>query len=203
MKLFSILNKPANKASNKQAGIVFLEYVIMAFIVTVAVICALWWFYWHLQQMTWEIKAKLDTMRTSLTCPLGKPWGTQGDQPTPGGNGNGNGDTIGPTQLFLQGHVAVDVGGTVGASQTITLTNNTPGPPGLPGSGDIYLQVIYDNGTTTDPTIYNLNNVTPSVSFPINQTVAAGDGLYHVEVIGMPFDTTTWPLDITVQVTSP
>ena len=64
MKLFSILNKPAAKAGNKQAGLVFLEYVIMAFIVTVAVICALWWFYWHLQQMTWEIKQKLEVPKT-------------------------------------------------------------------------------------------------------------------------------------------
>jgi hypothetical protein len=38
MKLFSILNKPAIKADNKQAGIVFLEYVIMAFIVNARII---------------------------------------------------------------------------------------------------------------------------------------------------------------------
>jgi len=81
MKLFSILNKPANKAGNKQAGLVFLEYVIMAFIVTVAVICALWWFYWHLQQMTWEVKAKLDTLKT-LNCELQPPYGAAPeDQP--------------------------------------------------------------------------------------------------------------------------
>ena len=83
MKLFSILNKPAAKADNKQAGIVFLEYVIMAFIVTVAVICALWWFYWHLQQMTWEIKQKLEVLKT-LNCELGKPGETQ---PTPASEG--------------------------------------------------------------------------------------------------------------------
>ena len=82
MKLFSIFNKPATKANNKQAGLVFLEYVIMAFIVTVAVICALWWFYWHLQQMTWEVKAKLDTLKT-LNCELGKPGGPESVQPTP------------------------------------------------------------------------------------------------------------------------
>lgn len=81
MKLFSILNKPAVKTDNKQAGLVFLEYVIMAFIVTVAVICALWWFYWHLQQMTWEVKQKLDTLKT-LTCELGKPGGSESVQPT-------------------------------------------------------------------------------------------------------------------------
>jgi len=82
MKRFSISNKPAIKANNKQSGIVFLEYVIMAFIVTVAVICALWWFYWHLQQMTWETKQKLDTLKT-LTCPLETPYGAApGDQPT-------------------------------------------------------------------------------------------------------------------------
>jgi len=74
MKLFSILNKPAVKAGNKQAGIVFLEYVIMAFIATVAIICALWWFYWHLQQMTWEIKGKLDVLKT-LNCELEPPYG--------------------------------------------------------------------------------------------------------------------------------
>jgi len=82
MKLFSIFNKPAVKANNKQAGIVFLEYVIMAFIITVAVICALWWFYWHLQQMTWEVKQKLDTLKT-LNCELGKPGGSEAVQPTP------------------------------------------------------------------------------------------------------------------------
>jgi len=81
MKLFSILNKPSVKANNKQAGIVFLEYVIMAFIITVAVICALWWFYWHLQQMTWEVKQKLDTLKT-LNCELGKPGGPESVQPT-------------------------------------------------------------------------------------------------------------------------
>jgi len=81
MKIFSIVNKSAVKANNKQAGIVFLEYVIMAFIVTVAVICALWWFYWHLQQMTWEVKQKLETLKT-LTCPLEPPYGAApGDQP--------------------------------------------------------------------------------------------------------------------------
>ncbi len=92
MKLFPILNKPVNKANNKQAGIVFLEYVIMAFIVTVAVICALWWFYWHLQQMTWEVKQKLDTLKT-LNCELSKP---EGEQPTPAGQ-------IGPIGFVADG----------------------------------------------------------------------------------------------------
>jgi hypothetical protein len=83
MKLFSILNKLAVKANNKQVGLVFLEYVIMAFIVTVAMICALWWLYWHLQRLTWETKQKLDTLKT-LTCPLEPPYGAApGDQPTP------------------------------------------------------------------------------------------------------------------------
>jgi hypothetical protein len=80
MKLFSTLNKPAIKDNNKQAGIVFLEYVIIAFIATVAVICSIWWFYWHLQQLTWEIKDRLNNL--PRTCPLEKPGGPANEQPT-------------------------------------------------------------------------------------------------------------------------
>jgi hypothetical protein len=69
MKSLSCFNKPVTNSDNKQSGIVFLEYVIMAFIITVAVICAVWWFYWHLQQLVWEIKSKLNSL-SALTCPL-------------------------------------------------------------------------------------------------------------------------------------
>jgi hypothetical protein len=81
MKLFPILNKPSLKAGNKQTGLVFLEYVIMAFIATVAVICAIWWLYWHLQQMTWEIKDRLKEL--PRTCKLEKPGGPESIQPEP------------------------------------------------------------------------------------------------------------------------
>jgi len=79
MKSLSCFNKPVTNADNKQSGIVFLEYVIMAFIITVAVICAVWWFYWHLQQLVWEIKSKLNALST-LECPLAPPGEIQ---PTP------------------------------------------------------------------------------------------------------------------------
>jgi hypothetical protein len=82
MKHSSILNKLTIKANNKQTGIVFLEYIIMAFIATVAVICAIWWFFWHLQQLTWEIKDRLNNLPRS--CKLEPPYGVApGDQPIP------------------------------------------------------------------------------------------------------------------------
>lgn len=62
MKSLSLFNKPVTSVDNKQSGVVFLEYVIMAFIITVAVICAVWWFYWHLQQLVWEIKDRLNNL---------------------------------------------------------------------------------------------------------------------------------------------
>jgi len=83
MKSLSCFNKPVTNADNKQSGIVFLEYVIMAFIITVAVICAVWWFYWHLQQLVWEIKDRLNNLPRN--CAMLPPYGAAPeDQPTSG-----------------------------------------------------------------------------------------------------------------------
>ena len=136
MKFFSILNKPANKAGNKQAGLVFLEYVIMAFIITVAVICALWWFYWHLQQMTWEVKQKLETLKT-LNCELGKPGGPESVQPTPS---NGNGEPVSELFDIVPGIFTVD---SPYQYQTVTIQNN----------GGIPLDVVVDVGPVYSPSI--------------------------------------------------
>ena len=79
MKSLSMFNKPVSNADNKQGGVFFLEYVIMAFIITTAVFCATYWLYYHLQQMIWELKSRLDRMQNLRYCPT-RPIG---EQPTP------------------------------------------------------------------------------------------------------------------------
>jgi hypothetical protein len=194
MKLFSIINKPANKAGNKQAGIVFLEYVIMAFIATVAVICAIWWLYWHLQQMTWEIKQKLETMSTSLTCPLGKPWGTQEEQPIPGG-----GEQIGPISFQDTQHTGHFVGGTTYANQTITITNSSVFPP---SADSITLMLLDGNGSPLLPVppftvILGVGNQ----SFNVIQSATGPSGKYEVHIGGFPTDGFSWPINYDVTIT--
>jgi uncharacterized membrane protein YciS (DUF1049 family) len=86
MKSLRLFNQPITKGEFKQSGIVFLEYVIIAFIVSVGIICALWWLYWHLQQMIWEIKVKLDYLSQECpmrTHPLTHVEVTPSDQPEP------------------------------------------------------------------------------------------------------------------------
>jgi len=189
MKLFSILNKPANKVGNKQAGIVFLEYVIMAFIITVAVICALWWFYWHLQQLTWEIKSKLEVLKT-LNCELQPPYGAApGEQPTPGpGNGNGNGT------------------GPVSTGPIIATDHSTPGSQTLTTSyADQTITVFNISGMPMHYGLHYGDGVTPdgggSIGFPgpglIHTPVQVGPGPYTVTINVWPDAGLggTWPLD--------
>ncbi len=86
MKSLPLFNQPVTKGDFKQSGIVFLEYVIIASIVSVAILCAMWWFYWHLQQMIWEIKVKLDYLSQECpmtTHPLTHIEVTPSDQPEP------------------------------------------------------------------------------------------------------------------------
>jgi len=184
MKLFSILNKPAAKAGNKQAGIVFLEYVIMAFIVTVAVICALWWFYWHLQQMTWEVKQKLDTLKT-LTCPLEPPYGAApGDQPS---------TQIGPYEFAADGGEVHRIDNITFSDQNVEICNLNP----VEGSNIIGIVHFWDNNGSgyIDSVIFGPLEPQNCINLPFSHTGpgsysisfgASGGGNYSITVSELP-----------------
>ncbi|KPJ67310.1 MAG: hypothetical protein AMJ43_05515 [Coxiella sp. DG_40] len=80
MKSLPTFNRPVTKTDNSQSGLVFLEYVIMAFIISTVIICTIWWLYWRLQQMILELKLQLDNIPRE--CPLPAPGPVQ-PVPTP------------------------------------------------------------------------------------------------------------------------